>query len=117
MITGKECLIDRLIALGLLEMQAKIYLLLLIQGPKSATDIAKTLLVNRQRLYRILGSLSKLSIIKKSNVNSVVYSAIPIDQIFLKSLKANEDKLNLLEKKKQMILPIWRGFTESEDPS
>ncbi len=117
MIASKDWIIDRLIALGLLEIQAKIYLILLIQGPKSATEIANMLLVNRQKLSRNLESLSKLSMIKKSNVNSVVYSAIPIDQIFLKSLKANEDKLNLLEKKKQMILPIWRGFTESEDPS
>lgn len=96
-------------------MQAKIYLLLLIQGPKSATDIAKAFSISRQILYRNLGRMGKVSMIKKSNVHSVVYSAIPIDQFFSQSIEANEDKLKLLEKRKQTILPIWRGYTQSEN--
>lgn len=112
---SKDWVIDRLITLGLLETQARIYLLLLIHGSKSVNDIAQTLSVSGKILHRNLGGMSKLSIIKKSNVTSVVYSAIPLTQVFSQSIEANEDKLKLLEKRKQTILQIWRGYIQSEN--
>ncbi len=107
---NREWMIDHLTVLGLSEFQAKIYLLLLTQGPQSINNLSKELLASKQLLYRNLAKMNGTFITKESRKRQQVYAAATIGQIFLKSVERNEEEVEFWKNNRETILEVWRRF-------
>jgi sugar-specific transcriptional regulator TrmB len=90
-------------------LYAEVYVLLALNGPKKAKNIADTLKTNKRQVYRILKELHRREIIQTSPDLRGQYSAISFDKLLDILIQSNMEEANRMEDKKEEIIALWKS--------
>jgi hypothetical protein len=115
---SKENGIQALVDLGLTELQARVYLALVISGRSSARTIANLSNVARQETYRILSELLKLGLISKIISTPTKFEPLPLSDcvsLMLEKRIKKTEELVTQTRKLGMKHKFTEDFEESAD--
>jgi sugar-specific transcriptional regulator TrmB len=98
--------LSRLSSFGLSEKESQVYLYLLKYGPKSVSQLAKSLKTYREDVHRTLISLVDKHMVNKSLESPTVYAAVELDVALDAALKKHETELREMEIQKQELEEI-----------
>lgn len=103
--TGDERadLVERLVALGLDEREAKLYLHLLLGGPSRASDAASATRLKRTETYRALDVLMRRGFVTAHLAKPIVYEANAPDAVFGDILATHEQRRNDIERLREQV--------------
>ena len=105
----KEKLIDALSKIGLLPLEAQIYVFLSQRTPKEANEIADALKIKKQVIYKCLRKLEKKGIVYCTSKNLKLFSASPPEKAVDIMVEAKLNETQELERTKETILSFWRS--------
>jgi Sugar-specific transcriptional regulator TrmB len=93
----------RLIAFGLSEKEAQLYLHLLKFGPKTPSPLAKSLKTYREDVHRTLTSLIEKGMVRPSLDSPTIYAAIDLNIALDSAVKKQESELREMEARKREL--------------
>jgi sugar-specific transcriptional regulator TrmB len=102
-----EKALKALTSLGLLEVDAKLYVYLAKKGPHGKKDLANALNLTKHKLCLILDRLVTRGIVLA--VPEQTYYAVPFEKVLDEFLKTSIEEVRDLEAKRQAILDVWRS--------
>jgi sugar-specific transcriptional regulator TrmB len=103
-----------LLQIGLPQIEAKVYLVLAIKGPKKTEDLANELQMSSLKLHVILKRLQERGFVSAAPANFV---AIPFE-ILLDTLARNRlQEAQEITEKKNTILSQWRSIVTRNSKS
>jgi sugar-specific transcriptional regulator TrmB len=105
-----------LVSLGFTETDAKVYVFLATERPRKAIDIAETLKLHRQHLYRALKSLQNRGIVNASPEYPARFSAVMFEKVLDRLIEAKMEQQQTLEENKKELLATWRSITKKRPP-
>jgi len=95
--------IRKLQKLGLTEIQAKIYLILLSLGKEKASTIAKIANVDRSNVYKAIDKLQKRKIVSKILGPPNLFEAIPLEELLELLVKAKFEQYTKLSREAELF--------------
>jgi sugar-specific transcriptional regulator TrmB len=93
----------RLIAFGLSEKEAQLYLHLLKFGPKTPSPLAKSLKTYREDVHRTLTSLIEKGMVRPSLDSPTIYAAVDLNEALESAVKKQESELREMEARKREL--------------
>jgi sugar-specific transcriptional regulator TrmB len=113
---NQEKLLKALMDLGLSQLEAETYLILLKSGPVRASDALKTLKTSKQRLYPAIRSLQSKGIVGATLEHPARFSALPFEKVLDLFVIAKNEEAKRIQQNKTDLLSDWQsiGITESE---
>ncbi len=91
-------------SMGLTKTDAQVYVFLGRKGPQKARDIAKNLRIPKQTIYPTIRSLQSRGIIISPLEHPAKFSALPLEKIVDRYIKAKTEEVNQIEKGKRDLL-------------
>jgi sugar-specific transcriptional regulator TrmB len=91
--------VEVLVGLGLSNRQARVYLALLKIGDAKARRLAGFTSIERQEVYRLLGELEQMGLVKRCLTVPTRFSAVPISEGTGRLIEHRLTELNLLTKR------------------
>ena len=82
---------------GLSPNQSKVYLHLIMMGPKTASQISKTLNIPRTETYHLIKILKEKGCVYASAVKPMKFLPIPINDFLEKTIASEEKKIQKLK--------------------
>jgi sugar-specific transcriptional regulator TrmB len=111
----QEWMLKTLLDLGFKKQDAEVYVLLVMNGPKSARDIADVLGTYKRKVYRIIKNLQNMKVANATSTVPAEFSAISFDKVLDMLIKANIEEANRMEQKKDKMFSLWkRNVTKSQ---
>jgi sugar-specific transcriptional regulator TrmB len=107
---SREWVLKTLVGLGLSQVEAEIYLLLAQAGPLRGTDIASTLKLYKQQLYRDLRSLKCKRCVKATLERPARFSAVPLEEVLDLFMKTKVEQAEDLKASRDELLSSWRSI-------
>ncbi|WXG46483.1 MAG: helix-turn-helix domain-containing protein [Candidatus Atabeyarchaeum deiterrae] len=104
-----NALVEKLKGFGLMENEAKVYLMLVLKGPLRPSEISENSGVARAEVHRHLRSLQKTGFCVVVASEGKRYSAIPPDVALGSVIEEEENRRDLMTKKKEDILSKWNA--------
>lgn len=111
---SQEKILKTLENLGLTKPDAQIYIFLGKKGPQGARDIAKSLRVPRQTLYRAIKHLQSKGIITATITRPAKFGAVPFERVLDLFVKARAEEVHRIEQDKNSLLSDWRSIAIAE---
>jgi len=105
-------MIKTLVSLGLSQVDAKIYVFLSAEGPQNGRNIAGTLKLYKQQLYRSLKRLQAKGIVNSSNKRPAVFSSISFEDVLDLFLEVKKEEADILQESREELLSKWRAITK-----
>jgi sugar-specific transcriptional regulator TrmB len=93
--------------LGLTEREAEIYLFLTKRGSLNENDLSFALNISKKKLSQSLINLEIKKMIKVSQKNITMYSAINLEKVLNESMKKSRQLAKELQAKRDEFLAIW----------
>jgi len=115
----QESAVKALVELGLLPIDAQVYLMLVTKGSKKGKELLTALKINRQQLYRSLKNLQSKGIVSSTLERPSRFSTIPPEQIVDMAIKNKSDETAKLIQRRMDILSILQSaeVRENTDPT
>ena len=107
---SQETFLKTLIALGLTQMDSKVYLFLAKRGLQQARDIAKSLKMNKQQLYRSLTNLQSKGLVSATLEHPARFSAVPFEKVLDLYVKTKTEEAQTMQQNKEELLSVWRSI-------
>ena len=111
---SEDWMLKTLVGLGLKEVEAEVYVFLAKNGPYEAIDIATSLKLSRQQLYRCLKNLQIKNVVTASTERPFRFSAVIFEKVLDLFLKAKITQQQILQESKEELLSTWRSITEKD---
>ncbi len=105
---------DALISLGLSQTDAEVYLYLASKGPQEAGNIAETLRLQKEYLYRILENLANKGIVTFTFEQTTLFFAVTFNRALSLLVDARLKETEEIELNKEDILCQWQKMIEKE---
>jgi len=103
-----ESLQQNLLKFGLSYNQAKVYVFLSKNGPKSAAEIAKALKLPRTETYHLVNSLQNKGIVVSKFGKPIQFDALSLDKSILVLVNNERSRINELEEQKKELVTLWK---------
>jgi sugar-specific transcriptional regulator TrmB len=103
--------------LGLSDLDAKVYIFLGKKGLQKGQDIARSLKVHKQQVYRSLKNLQEKGIVSATLDHPACYSAEPFQKVIDLFIRAKMEEAQHLRQSKDAILSDWQSIVISENGS
>ena len=100
-------MLQTLVNLGFKEHEAEVYVLLALNGPKSAKDIAGALGSYKRKVYRTITKLQKIGIAAASASVPAGFSVVSFDKVLDRFIDSNLAQAKNIETKKDQLLSLW----------
>jgi sugar-specific transcriptional regulator TrmB len=110
----QEWMLKTLMDLGFKRDEAKVYVLLALNGSYEAKKIMDNLKIYKRKVYRILKKLESKKIVYATSEIPAQFSAIPFNRVLDLLIRDTREEANRIEEKKEEILALWR-FNTKED--
>jgi sugar-specific transcriptional regulator TrmB len=107
---SRECVLKTLAGLGFSQVEAEIYLFLSQTGPEKGRDIAETLKLYKQQLYRSLKSLRCKGCVEATLERPARFSAVPLEKVLDFIMKTKMDQAEGLQASRDELLSSWRSI-------
>lgn len=107
---SQEKILKTLEKLGLQRPDAQIFIFLGKKGPQRARDIAKSLRMPRQTLYRAIRNLQSKGIITATITRPAKFSAVPFERVLDLFVKAKAEEAHHIEQDKNSLLSDWQSI-------
>jgi sugar-specific transcriptional regulator TrmB len=111
---SQEKILKTLENFGLTRPDAQIYVFLGKRGPQRAIDIAKSLRLPRQTLYRAIKHLQSKGIITASISHPAKFGAVPFERVLDLFAKAKAEEVHRIEQDKTSLLSDWCSIAITE---
>ncbi len=98
--------------LGLTQTDAEIYFLLAREGPQKGRDIAETLGLYKQQLYRSLKRLQKKGMVNASLQRPARFCAMSLEKVVDFLIEAKKKQALALQESKEELLSTWRAIAK-----
>jgi len=99
---------------GLTPNQAKVFIFLGKKGSKTASDIAKGLVLPRTETYQILKGLQHKGIVTATIKKPSNFKALPFNKTITILVNNEKERISDLETKKDMLNEIWKSIPSSD---
>ena len=109
-----ERMLDTLVRLGLTLTEAQAYVFLAKNGPHKGKELANTLRITKQQLYRSLRRLRAKGMVKATSQRPAQFSAVSLEKVLELSMKATIEKAKALQASRKELLSTWRSMIEKE---
>ena len=109
-----EILLKALVGLGLREIDAEIYLLLTREGSKKGRNIAETLSLYKQELYRSLKRLQRKGMVNASLERPARFSARSLEKVLDCMIEAKKERALTLQQSKEDLISSWKATVKKE---
>jgi sugar-specific transcriptional regulator TrmB len=84
------------------------------RAPQRARDIAKSLKIPRQTLYRAIKNLQSKGIITATITHPAKFAAVPFERVLDLFAKAKAEEIHRIEQDKNSLLSDWRSIAITE---
>jgi sugar-specific transcriptional regulator TrmB len=95
-------------------MDSRVYLFLAKRGLQQARDIAKSLKMNKQQLYRSLTNLQSKGIVGATLEHPARFSAVPFEKVLDLYVRAKTEEAQTIQRSKEEILSVWRSIAAGD---
>ena len=109
---SREWMLKTLVDLGLSEVEAEVYIFLAQAGRVKGRDMAKTLKLYKQQVYRSLRKLQAKRMVNATHERPAQYSAISLERVLDQFMKARKEQAKALQASKEELLSNWRSMVE-----
>ena len=109
-----ENLISSLVEFGLTHNEAKVYIYLTKNTPKSAPVISKCLNIPRTETYHLLNGLQAKEVTKSNFGKPTKFTAIPFDKSIQTLINKKRARSRKLEKEILQLYSLWKSVPVSE---
>jgi len=99
---------------GMDEEESRVYVHLLVHGPIGAGTIAKTLGINRVKVYRILKRLEGKGMVEAILGRPVKYLAMPLEETVNRFIEDEKRRVQLMEAEKKRLLEVYEKIVEKQ---
>jgi sugar-specific transcriptional regulator TrmB len=115
--TPYDSLLTSLLEFGLTQNQARVYLFLSKNSPKSAPEISKSLKIPRTETYHLLNGLQSKGITIASFGKPTKFQSVPFDKSINILVNNERTRIDELEKQTLYMISQWNMIpdTETED--
>jgi sugar-specific transcriptional regulator TrmB len=113
MVSDEE-LLKTLARLGLKEIDVEIYLLLTREGSQEGKDIAETLSLYKQELYRSLKRLQRKGMVDASLERPARFSARSLEKVLDCLIEAKKERALTLQQSKEDLISSWKATVKKE---
>jgi sugar-specific transcriptional regulator TrmB len=103
-----------LASLGLTELEAKAYLLLVKNGPTKASGVTKALEVSKQRVYPVIKNLQRKGIVNATLERPALFSALPLEKVLDLFANVKMEEAQRVKQNKDMLLSDWQSIALAE---
>jgi sugar-specific transcriptional regulator TrmB len=110
----QEWMLKTLMDLGFKEVDAKVYLFLVSMGPQKGKDIADSLKLHKQQLYRSLKRLKNKRIVN-SDEHPAVFSSISFEKVLDVFLEVKKEQADDLQENREELLSRWQDITKKDN--
>jgi len=107
-------MLKTLLDLGFKEVDAKVYLFLRSMGPQKGKDIADSLKLHKQQLYRSLKRLKNKRIVN-SDEHPAVFSSISFEKVLDVFLEVKKEQADDLQESREELLSRWQDITKKDN--
>jgi sugar-specific transcriptional regulator TrmB len=104
-----------LIELGFKEVDAEVCLFLVRMGPKKEKDIADSLRLKKQQIYRSLNRLKNKGIVNSSAEHPAVFSSKSFEEVLDLFLEVKKEEADVLQESREELLSRWRAITKKDN--
>ena len=112
-ISSHENLISSLSEFGITQNQARVYLYLSKNTPKSAPEISKSLKIPRTETYHLLNGLQSKGITIATFGKPCKFQAIPFEKSVLILVSNERTRVDELESQTNNLISLWKTLPES----
>lgn len=109
-------MLTTLVNLGFTETDAQVYVFLATETPQKARDIAETLKISKQQLYRTLKKLQSKGVINASPEYPAHFSAVLFEKVLDLFVKAKTEQQRALQESMEELLSTWLFITKKDAP-
>ena len=110
-----ERVFKTLVSLDLSHIDAKVYLILALSGPKKKLSIVNDLKISKQQISQSLVNLQNRGLIFADLKHQNEFAAIPFEKALELLIKTEKVKTQILEETKKTVLSDWKtSITEKE---
>ncbi len=107
-------LLKTLVGLGLKETDAEIYLLLMRRGSQKGRNIAETLSLYKQELYRSLKRLQRKGMVIASLERPAHFSPRSLEKVLDCLIEAKKERVLTLQQSKEDFISSWKATVKKE---
>lgn len=109
-------LVELLVAHGLPEPAARIYLVASREGPLPASELARATAVHRVHAYRYISGLVKQGLLVASGGRPQRFASLPVDELIDRWIRDEAGHLEALRQGRGKLLAEWRAATGGPEP-
>jgi sugar-specific transcriptional regulator TrmB len=107
---SREWMLKTLAGLGLSQVEAEVYLFLTQAGPTRGREIAASLRLYKQQLYRCLKGLKCKGCVKAALERPAMFSAVPLENVLDLIIKAKMEQAKGLQASRDELLSYWHSM-------
>lgn len=111
---SQEKVMKTLESLGLSEVDSQTYIFLGKKGPQRAKDMARSLRLPKQTLYRAIKNLQSKGIITATLEHPARFSAVSFEKVIDLFVKAKTEEVRRIEEDKPNLLSDWQSISIGE---
>jgi len=100
--------------LGLSKNEARVYLFLARTRAKKASEISRTLSLNRTETYRILRNLEERGLISSTFESPLKFIAVPFEKALHMLIETKKLRIKILEQEKEKLVESWLSIPQLE---
>jgi sugar-specific transcriptional regulator TrmB len=114
---SQEKLLKTLVDMGLMKLDAKVYVFLAKKGPQKAKEVARILRISKQQLYPSLRGLQSKGLVNATLEHPARFSAVPLEKALDLFVKAKMEEAKSIQQSKERLLSDWQSIViqEAED--
>jgi len=105
---SREWVLKTLVGLGLSEVEAEVYIFIVEAGPVKGRDIAETLKLHKQQVYRSLNTLRDKGMVSATFERPARFFAVPLEKVLDRFMKAKIVQAEGLQASREELLSSWR---------
>jgi sugar-specific transcriptional regulator TrmB len=106
-------LVELLVAHGVPEPEARIYLVASHEGPLPASELARATAVHRVHAYRYISHLVKQGLLVASGRRPQRFASLPVDELIDRWIREEAGRLETLRQGRSRLLAEWQAPTEA----
>jgi hypothetical protein len=112
---SKEWIFRTLLNQGLQQIDAQIYVLLTMEGPKSRKSIAHSLNSSMYEISHSLSHLKSIGIISEIPKRSVLFSALSFDKVLGLFLETKKAQTKDLQESRGRLISSWEALLDDNE--